>query len=223
MDRLIIVFNLARTTKMNLPEPDSGPVTVWCPIIPEEDLKRLSSQSKGLHEINDAFYEWQAVMRGKSIVGASIGILLDRIRMLMINVGIAVGLNRSLAEEVQDIISTKLRTGSLGLVTKMESESPEDKLVKKTLAMFFAKVKFTRDIDPLEDIRAAMPDLRGYVSDLDAVDIFRMFGVTKATDLDESRFSDIRIKVTKLAMAGSTNVIKRIFLRLLNPDPWGNG
>jgi hypothetical protein len=49
-----------------------------------------------------------------------------------------------------------------------------------------------------------------------------MFGVTKTTDLDESRLTDIRIKVTKLAMAGSTNVVKRIFLRLLNPDPWGN-
>jgi hypothetical protein len=223
MDRLIIVFNLARTTKMNLPKSDSGPATVWCPIVPEEDLKRLSSQRKGLQEINDAFYEWQAVMRGKSIVGTSIGILLDRIRMLMINVGIAVGQNRSLAEEVQDIISTKLRTGSLGLITEMEPEGPEEKLVKKTLAMFFAKVKFTRDIDPLEDIRAAMPDLRTYVSGLDAIGLFRMFGVTKTTDLDESRFSDIRIKVTKLAMTGGTNVIKRIFLRLLSPDPWGNG
>ena len=221
-DRLIIVFNLARTTKMNLRGSDSGSVTIWCPIIPEEDIRRLSSQRKGLQEISDAFHEWQAVMRGKSIVGTSIGILLDRIRMLMINVGIAVGQNRSLAEEVQDIISTKLRTGSLGLVTEMESESPEDKLVKKTLAMFFAKVKFTRDIDPLENIRAAMPDLKAFVSDLDAIDLFRMFGVTKVTDLDESRYSDIKIKVTKMAMVGSTNVIKRIFLRLLSPDPWGN-
>lgn len=207
---------------MNLPDSDSGPVTVWCPILPEEDLKRLSSQRKGLQEINDAFYEWQAVMRGKSIVGTSIGILLDRIRMLMINVGIAVGQNRSLAEEVQDIISTRLRTGSLGLVTKMESKGPEGKLVKKTLAMFFAKVKFTRDIDPLENIRAAMPDLRAYVSNLDAIDLFQMFGATNATDLDESRFSNIRIKVTKMAMAGSTNIIKRVFLRLLSPDPWGS-
>jgi hypothetical protein len=207
---------------MNLPGSDGGPVTIWCPIVPEEDLKRLSSQRKGLQEISDAFYDWQAVMRGKAIVGASIGILLDRIRMLMINVGIAVGQNRTLAEEVQDIVAMKLRTGSLEIVSKMESEGPEDKLVKKTLAMFFAKVKFTRDIDPLEDIRAAMPDLKAYVSDLDAIDLFRMFGVTKATDLDESRYSDIRVKVTKIAMAGSTNVIKRIFLRLLNPDPWGN-
>jgi hypothetical protein len=198
-------------------------MTIWCPIIPEEDLKKLSSQRKGLQEITDAFYDWQAAMRGKSIVGTTIGILLDRIRMLMINVGIAVGQNRSLAEEVQDIVSTRLRTGSLGLVSQMESKSPEEKLVKKTLAMFFAKVKFTRDIDPLEDIRASMPDLRTYVSDLDAIDLFQMFGVTKATDLDESRYADVRIKVTKMAMAGSTNVVKRIFLRLLSPDPWGNG
>jgi hypothetical protein len=141
----------------------------------------------------------------------------------MINVGIAVGQNRSLAEEVQDIVATKLRTGSLGLVMQLPSEDPEDKVVKKTLAMFFAKVKFTRDIDPLEDIRASMPDLRTFCSELDAIDCFRMFGVTKATDLDDSRYTDFRIKVTKMAMVGSTNVIKRIFLRLLNPDPWNNG
>lgn len=208
---------------MNSPGSDRGQLTVWCPIIPEEDLKKLSSQRKGLQEITDAFYDWQAVMRSKSIVGTTIGILLDRIRMLMINVGIAVGQNRSLAEEVQDIIATKLRTGSLSLLTDMESESPEDKLVKKTLAMFFAKVKFTRDIDPLEDIRASMPDLETYCSNLDAIDLFRMFGVTKAADIDESRYLDVRIKVTKMAMTGSTNVVKRLFLRLLSPDPWGNG
>ena len=210
-------------TKMNLPGSDGGPVTVWCPIIPEDDLKRLSSQRKGLQEISDAFYDWQAAMRGKSIVGTTIGILLDRIRMLMINVGIAVGQNRGLAEEVQDIIATRLRTGSLGLVTKMTAEGPEDKIVKKTLAMFFAKVKFTRDIDPLEDIRASMPNLRTFCSELDAIELFRMFGVAKATDLDDSRYTDVRIKVTKMAMTGSTNVIKRIFLRLLSPDPWDNG
>jgi hypothetical protein len=141
----------------------------------------------------------------------------------MINVGIAVGQNRSLAEEVQDIVATKLRTGSLGFVAQLPSEDPEDKAVKKTLAMFFAKIKFTRDIDPLEDIRASMPDIKTFCSELDAEDRFRMFGVAKATDLDDSRCVDIKIKVTKMAMAGSTNVVKRIFLRLLSPDPWSNG
>ncbi len=208
---------------MNLPGSDRGPQTVWCPIIPEEDLNRLSSHRKGLQEITDAFYDWQAAMRQKSIAGTTIGILLDRIRMLMINVGIAVGQNRSLAEEVQDIVATKLRTGSLGLVTQLPSEAPEDKAVKKTLAMFFAKIKFTRDIDPLEDIRASMPDLKNFCSELDEVDRFRMFGVAKVKDLDDSRYLDLRIKVTKMAMTGSTDVVKRIFLRLLSPDPWSNG
>ncbi|MHA2020099.1 MAG: hypothetical protein ACW96N_00145 [Candidatus Thorarchaeota archaeon] len=208
---------------MNFPGSNRGPSTVWCPIIPEDDLKRLSSHRKGLQEITDAFYDWQAAMRGKSIVGINIGILLDRIRMLMINVGIAVGQNRSLAEEVQNIVATKLRTGSLGLVMQLPSDDPEDKAVKKTLAMFFAKIKFTRDIDPLEDIRASMPDIRTFCSELDAEDRFRMFGVAKATDLDDSRCVDIKVKVTKMAMTGSTNVVKRIFLRLLSPDPWSNG
>jgi hypothetical protein len=208
---------------MNHPGSDRGSLNVWCPIIPEEDLKRLSSHRKGLQEINDSFYDWQAAMRSKSIVGTSIGILLDRIRMLMINVGIAVGQNRDLAEEVQEIIAKKLRTGSLGLVTIMPAEDPVEKAVKKTLAMFFAKIKFTRDIDPLEDIRASMPDLWTFCSELEKEDRQRMFGVTDAMELDDSRCADIKVRVTKMAMAASTNVVKRIFLRLLSPDPWNNG
>jgi hypothetical protein len=208
---------------MNLPGSDQGPLTVWCPIIPEEDLKRLSSHRKGLQEISDAFYDWQASMRGKSIVGTSIGVLLDRIRMLMINLGIAVGQKRELAEDVQEIIAAKLRTGSLGLVTSLPADDPEDRAVKKTLAMFFAKIKFTRDIDPLEDIRASMPDLRTFCSELEREDRYSMFGVTEPMSLDNSGYAEIRVRVTKLAMAGSTNVIKRIFLRLLSPDPWGTG
>jgi hypothetical protein len=143
--------------------------------------------------------------------------------MLMINLGIAVGQNRELAEEVQEIIAAKLRTGSLGLVTKLPTDEPEDRAVKKTLAMFFARIKFTRDIDPLEEIRASMPDLRTFCSELEREDRYSMFGVTEAMSLDASRHADVRVRVTKLAMSGSTNVIKRIFLRLLSPDPWGSG
>ncbi len=208
---------------MSLRDSEQEALNIWCPIIPEEDLRRLSSHRRGLQEISDAFYDWQAAMRGKSIVGTNIGVLLDRIRMLMINVGIAVGQNRDLAEEVQEIISSKLRTGSLGLVTKLPSGGPEEKAVKKTLAMFFAKLKFTRDIDPLEDLRASMPDLWTFCSELEREDRYRMFGVTEVIDLDDSQFTNVKIRVTKMAVAASTNVIKRIFLRLLSPDPWNNG
>ena len=208
---------------MNMSGPDRGSMTVWCPIIPEEDLQRLSSHQKGLQKISEAFYDWQASMRGKPIVGTTIGVLLDRIRMLMINLGIAVGQQRDLAEDVQKIISEKLRAASLRLVSKLPSETAEDRAVKKTLAMFFARIKFTRDIDPLEDIRAALPDPKTFCSQLEEEDRMSMFGVNKTEDLDDARCAEIKLKVTKNAMAGSTNVIKRIFLRLLSPDPWQNG
>lgn len=198
-------------------------MTVWCPIIPDEDLMRLSSHQKGLQKISEAFYDWQASMRGKPIVGTTIGVLLDRIRMLMINLGIAVGQQRDLAEDVQKVISEKLRAASLRLVSKLQSDSPEDKAVKKTLAMFFASIKFTRDIDPLEDIRASMPDLRTLFTQFEEDNRLAMFGVSDAEDLDDARCAEIKLKVTKMAMNGSANVIKRIFLRLLSPDPWNNG
>lgn len=207
---------------MSLKGPNPGSMTVWCPIIPEDDLKRLSSHQKGLQKISEAFYDWQASMRGKPIVGTTIGVLLDRVRMLMINLGIAVGQQRDLAEDVQKVISEKLRAASLRLVSKLPSDSPEDKAVKKTLAVFFARIKFTRDIDPLEDMRASMPDLKTFCSQLEEEDRMSMFGVSRTDDLDDVRSAEIKLKVTKMAVSGSTNVIKRIFLRLLSPDPWDN-
>ncbi|MFW9800985.1 MAG: hypothetical protein ACFFD9_11155, partial [Candidatus Thorarchaeota archaeon] len=98
-------------------------------------------------------------MRPKTLDGATIGVLLDRIRMLMMNMGIAVGQDRELAEKVQKIVSQKLRTGALRLVSDISAESAEKRAIKRTIALFFARVKFTRDIDPLEEIRASMPDL----------------------------------------------------------------
>lgn len=187
---------------------NSTPMNVWCPIIPVEKILEFSRQEKGLRKISEAYYDWCAVMRPKSLVGTSVGVLLDRIRMLMINMGIAVGQNRELAEAVQKIVSEKLRTGAVQMVSLMPTESSEKKAIKKTLALFFARVKFTRDIDPAEEIRMSIPDPASLSADQES---------DSQTD-----FMELRRSITKKSLEESANVVKRLYVRLLSPDPWGN-
>lgn len=187
---------------------NSTPMNVWCPIIPVEKILEFSRQEKGLRKISEAYYDWCAVMRPKPLVGTSVGVLLDRIRMLMINMGIAVGQNRELAEAVQKIVSEKLRTGAVQMVSLMPTESSEKKAIKKTLALFFARVKFTRDIDPAEEIRMSVPDPASLSADQES---------DSQTD-----FMELRRSITKRSLEESANVVKRLYVRLLSPDPWGN-
>jgi hypothetical protein len=128
--------------------------------------------------------------------------------MLMINMGIAVGQNRELAEAVQKIVSEKLRTGAVQIVSMMPTESSEKKAIKKTLALFFARVKFTRDIDPAEEIRTSMPDPASLSADQEA-----------DSQID---FMELRRSITKKSLEESANVVKRLYVRLLSPDPWGD-
>ena len=182
-------------------------MNVWCPIIPVENILDFSRQEKGLRKISEAYYDWCAVMRPKPLVGTSVGVLLDRIRMLMINMGIAVGQNRELAEAVQRIVSEKLRSGAVQIVSMMPTEPSEKMAIKKTLALFFARVKFTRDIDPAEEIRMSMPDPASLSAGQEA---------DSHIDLMELRRS-----ITKKSLEESANVVKRLYVRLLSPDPWG--
>ena len=187
---------------------DSTPMNVWCPIIPVENMREFSRQEKGLRKITDAYYDWCAAMRPKPLVGTTVGVLLDRIRMLMINMGIAVGQNRELAEAVQKIVSEKLRTGAVQIVSMMPTESSEKKAIKKTLALFFARVKFTRDIDPAEEIRTSMPDPASLISEQETN--------------PQVNLMELRRSITKRSLEESANVVKRLYVRLLSPDPWGD-
>ncbi|MFQ5833572.1 MAG: hypothetical protein ACE5H4_12770 [Candidatus Thorarchaeota archaeon] len=201
---------------------DWGPMTVWCPIIPAENLLELSRHRKGLRKISDAYYDWCASMRPKTLDGATIGVLLDRIRMLMMSMGIAVGQDRELAEKVQKIVSQKLRTGALRLVSDISAESAEKRAIKKTLALFFARVKFTRDIDPLEEIRASMPELAALKSEMAQEEQGTSTVTIEARGPSEHSLVDLKLGLTKAVMVESTNVIVRLYTRLLSPDPWGN-
>lgn len=199
-----------------------GPMAVWCPLVPPEDLLGMGLYKKDLSEVSNAYYDWCASMRSKTLDTVPLGALLDRIRMLMISVGIACGQNRELAELVQKIVAENLRKSASRLVSKLPTESQESQTVKKTLAMFFARLKFTRDIDPKEEIRKSMPESVSIKSDTDGGDAASVFtkmlpeGMSRELDIDD------KIQITKSAVHEGTEVVKVLYSRLLSPDPYGN-
>jgi hypothetical protein len=188
-------------------------MAVWCTLIPPDEIGKLVKYEDDLRNVNQTYEDWLVSMRGKSFVGGNTGVLLDRIRILMINIGIACAMNRDLAEEIQSILSTYLRRRALNLVAEMPSESTEDIVTKEALSNFFTDLKFTRDIFPEEEIEKATPEKvkapkresKGALSKLRG-------GGSKKID---------KQKISKRVLVESSNVLKRLYMRLLSPDPWG--
>lgn len=199
-----------------------GPMTVWCPLVPPEDLLGMGLFKKDLSEVSNAYYDWCASMRSKSLEAVPLGALLDRIRMLMINVGIACGQNRELAEAVQKIVAENLRKGASQLISKLPAESEVEQAVKKTLAMFFARLKFTRDIDPKEEMRKSMPESVSVKPETDDERLTSVFSKIQPQGMSRELDIDDKIKITKLAVHEGTEVAKVLYTRLLSPDPYGN-
>lgn len=196
-------------------------MSVWCPLVPAEDLLGMGLYKRNLSDVSNAYYDWCASMRSKTLGTVTMGGLLDRIRMLMINVGIACGQNRELAEAVQSIVASNLRKGAARLVSKLPVGTQEEQTVKKTLAMFFARMKFTRDIDPKEEIRKAMPESVSIKSETDNIaaspfDKILPEGMSRDLDIDD------KIQIAKLAVQQGTEVVRTLYTRLLSPDPYGN-
>ncbi len=135
-------------------------------------------------------------MENKGVVGANLGELLDRIRILMINVGIACGTNRTVALRIQSILTNSLRVKAIELVSRIYGS---DEAIKKPLMRFFIQVRFTRDTDPIEEFHNMPASVFGQPSDDESV--------TKST-VDH-------------AIECATNILKRLLTRLLSPDPWG--
>ena len=182
-------------------------MTVWCTLIPPDEMGKVVKYEDDLRNVNQTYEDWLVSMRGKSFVGGDTGVLLDRIRILMINIGIACGMNRDLAEEIHSILVVHLRKRALDLVSDMPVKSTEDLATKETLSTFFTDLKFTRDIFPEEEIGKVIPEkvkspkkgkLRGKGS--------------KKVDKE---------KIAGKALLESSNVLKRLYMRLLSPDPWG--
>jgi len=176
-----------------MPSKDTGDslLSVWCPLIPERKIGSLSHHIVELERVNDRYDDWRASMRNKKIANVHIGVLLDRIRILLMGIGIACASNRNLADLLQAIISDCLRKSCLLSLEKVKEGKPLD--VTATTERFFSSLRFTRDIYPEEEITRAY---------------------------DSSGFSDNEPEVVSKALELAGTIVMAAYLRLMSPDPW---
>lgn len=195
--------------------PNDVSMAVWCTLIPPDEMDKFSKYEDGLRSISAAYEDWLVSMRGKSFIGADVGVLLDRIRILMINIGIACAMNRALAEEVQSVVSENLRIRALDLVSELKVDSKEKTAVKETLTVFFQDLKFTRDIFPEEDVMGVIPVKVSIDSGSSKGFLGKLIG-SKSKKVSVDKESTLQA-----ALLESSNILKKIYMRLLSPDPWG--
>lgn len=195
--------------------PSEVSMAVWCTLIPPEEMEKFAKYEDDLRSISAAYEDWLVSMRGKSFIGVDVGVILDRIRILMINIGIACAMNRKLAEDVQLVVSNHLRIRALDIVGELKADSNEKAAVKETLSLFFKDLKFTRDIFPEEDVMGVIPVNVSLDSDSSKGRLGKLIGSrSKKVSVDKER-------ALQAALLESSNVLKKIYLRLLSPDPWG--
>ena len=195
--------------------PHDVSMAVWCTLIPPDEMDKFSKYEDDLRSVSAAYEDWLVSMRGKSFIGADIGVLLDRIRILMINIGIACAMNRTLAEEVQTVVSGHLRKRALGIISELKANSKEKAAVKETLSIFFRDLKFTRDIFPEEDVMGVIPVKVSLEEDSSKGRLGKLIGSSKKVKVDKE-------STLQAALLESSNVLKKIYMRLLSPDPWGD-
>lgn len=195
--------------------PNDVSMAVWCTLIPPEEMDKFTQHEDDLRSVSAAYEDWLVSMRGKSLIGADIGVLLDRIRILMINIGIACATNRTLAEDVQSVVAHHLRIRALQIVEEINSDSKEKVAVKETLTLFFKDLKFTRDIFPEEDVMGVIPVNVSLESDTSKGLLGKLIGSRpKSVKVDKD-------DTLQASMLEGSNVLKKIYMRLLSPDPWG--
>ena len=133
----------------------------------------------------------------------------------MINIGIACAMNRNLAEDVQTVVSEYLRTRAMNMVEGMNSDSKEKIAVKETLTSFFKDLRFTGDIFPEEDVKGVIPVMVSMSGDSSQGLFSRFLGSkSKKVNVDQE-------KTLHAALLEGTNILKKLYMRLISPDPWG--
>ena len=201
-------------------EPNQVSMAVWCPIIPWDRFSEVSQYEQDLSKITEAYDDWRAAMRTKTIIGVDVGVLLDRIRMLMIKIGVACSLNRSLAEIIQSIVSSCIRERALVIVEEMSLDTEDNRTAKLTLGNFFRNVRFTRDIDPIEEIQKAA-ELKSTTAQPSKKSKSGRRFRKKKQKVPEVQALVLTQNIIKKVLDSSSNAMKRIYMRLLTPDPWG--
>lgn len=175
------------------PNDRSSSMQIWFPLLPRKDVIRLSGEEGTLDKINSAYDDWRASMRTKPFMGTKIGVIFDRIRMLTINIGIASGNNRRVAESVQYMLSKRLRESAIEIINNISRSIIAKNIVKDVLLEYFQNVKFTRDNDPEFEIERL---------------VMKKMGREDVGDISSA------------AIQEGTNVIKRLYIRLLSASPW---
>ena len=198
---------------MSSRDTSKKPPLIWCPIIPMDQLTELADNEEELNRLSRFYDDWCASMRSKDVKGGDVGLYLDRIRMLMINIGIASGQNRKFAEKVQTIISEALRDQIIGAVTEMSEISDSKKIVKEILNDFFSNLRFTRDIDPNEEIHLSASTSMSRSAGM----LGRVRGLVEGDD-----GSDATSGFVRMAHVEASRIVLRTYLRLLSPNPWDN-
>ena len=207
--------NVLQTTMSPLNTDSDLIPMLWCPIIPPEELSKLGEHKEDISKVREVYDDWRASMSHKKIKGSDAGLYLDRIRMLMIGIGIASGTNRLFAETVQSIILRRLRKQTLDFASTLPEDTPPRKTVKRTLSEFFSELKFMRDIDPEEEIKTAAisrPSDSGGAIMSRLRSMFSKKG-SSSTQLDEVTM--------RRASVEATRILVKVYVQLLSPDPWG--
>ncbi len=198
---------------------ERGPMDVWCPIIPFDQLRYIEGDDDEFVRINSEYAEWKAIMRTKSMVGATTGIMLDRIRMMLMGISVACAQNRELAITVQGILAEGLRLNARKIIDDMPPERVDNE-TKAVLRSFFNRLKFTRDIIPEDDMQEAASTTK--VTDTKSSSsggILR--GLFRKKETKTETPVTVNDALIKKALLETTNVLKRIYMRILSPDPWG--
>ncbi len=198
---------------------DSRTPMIWCPLLPPEELCRFIDYPKELSQINSAYDDWRTKMRGLSSEEAGAGMLLDRVRMLMISIGIAAPRNRSLAETVQDIVSDKLRKKAIGMVATKVSEDHKGRWTGETLVSFFKRLRFTRDIIPREEMVVAAEE-----TEVPSKKKGGVFAGLRSSILGKNKEPGNKPNssvLVKAAMPKATAILRQLYRLLLSVDPWG--
>ena len=200
----------------NMTPVDSGRSIpwIWCPIIPMEKLDDFSNCEEELSAVSNVYDDWIASMRRKTITGGDVGIYLDRIRILMINIGIASGTNREFAENVQSIIVDALRKQTIRSVESIWEDSEDKRLLKSMLRLFFGEIRFTRDIDSLEE----MEKIGVRISSSKPPKV--LGSKRKPPARRPKKEIGIAEKHIRTALVEAARIVLKSYMKLLSPDPW---
>jgi hypothetical protein len=192
---------------------------VWCPLIPPDEYPKLNGYENELDKVSNAYDDWQAFMRGKPFIETDVGVMLDRIRMLMMGIGVACAQDRDFAEIVQSILSENLRRTAIELIDRLSDTGQFDGQMVGILTNFFSRIKFTRDLYPREEIEKAIADYKEEEGGMTLLSSLKRAAAEARSDGKSADGGNET--VIQAALSEAASVTKRIYLRLLSPDPWG--